>query len=297
MYAHWNVAAGHPDAVLQRRIVRRPAWVARMVPRRRVDPAEPHGVLDAYVRTSPSPQNAIDIFAGTWSSRVPLDVTSGSDILFDDFRIRWIREQTGPIDEWDVLELGPLEGGHTAMLAALGASVTAIEANARAYLKCLIVKELLELSGCHFLYGDFFPYLQDPPRQFDLVVASGVLYHAVDPPRLLELIAGVTSRLGLWTHYYDDEVIAGNERLARVFAGEPPETRSFHGQSLTLHRRKYLEALQWGGFCGGPETYARWLDRASLLAALEAVGFADVRIGNEDRQHPNGPGILLYASK
>ena len=79
-----------------------------------------------------------------------------------------------------VLELGPLEGGHAYMLEKAGVgSVLSIEANTRAFLKCLISKEIFGLNKCHFLLGDFTEYLNklDEHIRFDLVFASGVLYH------------------------------------------------------------------------------------------------------------------------
>lgn len=85
-----------------------------------------------------------------------------------------------------VLELGPLEAGHTYMLEKMGArSIVAVEANSRAYLKCLIVKELFELKRAKFLLGDFVAYLKNNTRHFDLCLASGVLYHMQNPAELL----------------------------------------------------------------------------------------------------------------
>ena len=53
-----------------------------------------------------------------------------------------------------MLELGPLEGAHTYMLDRAGASeVVAIEGNTRAFLKCLITKELLSMPSARFLVG------------------------------------------------------------------------------------------------------------------------------------------------
>ena len=63
--------------------------------------------------------------------------------------------EIGGVTEKTILELGPLEGGHSYMLDRAGAAqVVAIEGNARAYLKCLIVKELLGLPRVQFLCGD-----------------------------------------------------------------------------------------------------------------------------------------------
>jgi len=149
-------------------------------------------ILSAYVTARPSPQNAIDLFPGEWSSTFPAplqDLQAGQTPLFDDPRIEWALDHFGDISGYRVLELGPLEGGHTYRLTKAGASVVAIEAQTRAYLKCLVAKELLGYSDATFLLGDFMSYMRDEPEQFDLCVASGVLYHMRTPVETLELIS------------------------------------------------------------------------------------------------------------
>ena len=80
-----------------------------------------------------------------------------------------------------ILELGPLEGGHTYQFERLGAAeLIAIEANVEAYLKCLIVKELVGLRRSRFLLGDFIEYLKLDTTRYDLVFCCGVLYHMRD---------------------------------------------------------------------------------------------------------------------
>ena len=65
--------------------------------------------------------------------------------------------------------------------------MTAIEANTRAYLKCLIAKELLDMSRLGFLLGDFMEYLRGDPDHVDVCFASGVLYHVPNPVETLAL--------------------------------------------------------------------------------------------------------------
>ena len=100
-------------------------------------------ILDAYAVTPPSAQNALDIFQGEWTSRFPAScgLTAGEIPSFEDMRVLWAIQESGGVEGQSVLELGPLEGGHSFMLQEYGkaASITAIEANTRAYLKCLIV--------------------------------------------------------------------------------------------------------------------------------------------------------------
>lgn len=74
----------------------------------------------------------------------------------------------GSLDAMTILELGPLEGAHTYQLARLGAKhILAIEANSEAYLKCLVVKEILQIPRCRFLLGDCLIFLQAHHDPFD----------------------------------------------------------------------------------------------------------------------------------
>ena len=142
--------------------------------------ANTESIMDSYVANSPTPQNAVDLFKGEWSSKLPDDirVESGTAELFSDARILQMLDRLGGIEGLSVLELGPLEAAHTTMLDRAGAaSVTAVEANTRAYMKCLIVKELLGLKVSKFLLGDLNAYMEETTERFDLCVASGVLYH------------------------------------------------------------------------------------------------------------------------
>lgn len=114
-------------------------------------------ILDSYVKNAPSDQNAIDIFPGEWASMFPPPfntLKAGGIPLFQDSRVAWAFERLGGVVGQNVLELGPLEGGHSYMLELAGAaSVIAIEANTRAYLKCLVVKEIFNLCEPGFCAG------------------------------------------------------------------------------------------------------------------------------------------------
>jgi SAM-dependent methyltransferase len=252
-----------------------------------------------YVSHAPSPQATIDLFAGDWSSAFPesLGVVAGTSTLFDDARITWVIDQLGDIDGWRVLELGPLEGGHTSMLHSAGASVTAVEANPRAFLRCLITKELLHLDSCRFLLGDFVAYLDESPDQrFDLVLASGVVYHSTDPVALLTKLAGRADRIAIWTHYFDASVLEAMPDQIRHFDPDVEE-QQLDGRTLRLHRRDYFESVEWSGFCGGPAPYALWLEKDDLLAVLRHLGYESIEVGMDSPEHPHGPHILLLASR
>ncbi len=188
------------------------------------------------------------------------------------------------------------------MLDRAGARVTAVESNSHAYLKCLVTKEATG-SGARFLYGDFLMYLEEARRRgerFDLVIASGVLYHMEKPLELLELLGDVSSRLFLWTHYFepDESKWAPNikERRSDKWSAEPTVLVSRRLHARAWHQR-YLEALEWAGFSGGPADGSQWLHRQDLLSGLEVLGFDSVQINHEQTDHPNGPAFSLLAVK
>jgi Methyltransferase domain len=256
-------------------------------------------ILDAYVRSAPSAQNAVDIFKGEWASQFPAALTvpvqAGGIPLFEDGRIIDAIQQFGGIEGMRVLELGPLEGAHSYMMELYGAaSVTAVESNTRAYLKCLIAKEILNLKRVQFLCGDFVEYLKATGEHFDLILANGVLYHMRNPVELLSLLAQHTNRLNMWTHYYDDRIKSDIHLRHKFTSSAPAEVDGF---SHTLFRQEYQVSLDHPGFCGGSEDYSNWLSRADMLNCLSSFGFKDIRIGFEEPNHPHGPCFAISAMK
>lgn len=251
--------------------------------------------LDQYVDHAPSEQSALAIFEGEWASLIPGYQSGGWAALFQDDRIEWLGNQCNGFAGKKILELGPLEGGHTYMLWKAGAeSIVSIESNKKAYLKCLLTKELL---GYHakFLLGDFTKYLQTTDDRFDFLLASGVLYHMTDPINVLQNMARVSSSIGIWTHYFDAQVIKANPALERKFDFEP-KLVTWHGRAIPTYQQHYLEALAWGGFCGGSVPVSCWLEKHDLIGVLQQLGYS-VTLGADTPDHPNGPAILLYAAK
>lgn len=254
-------------------------------------------VLDGYVTASPGPQNALDIFKGQWTSRLPGEwssLTAGSIPVFDDPRMSWGIEQVGGVHGKAVLELGPLEGGHSYMLENAGArSVLAIEGNSSAFLRCLVVKEILGLKRVHFLCGDFRKFLSEDEQPFDVIFASGVLYHMTDPVQLLIDISRRTRQVFLWTHYFEPSLITQTQ--ARKFG--PVQYLQRDDFSYETHTYSYESALDWAGFCGGSASTAAWLTRDSILGALRHLGFSEITIGFDHQDHPNGPALAVVARR
>lgn len=254
---------------------------------------------DYYVMKTPNPQNAVDIFKGEWASQFPAEagsIDAGAIPLFEDERIHWFVESIGGVRGQSVLELGPLEGGHSYMLERAGAaSIVAIEANSRAYLKCLVTKEIVQLNQTRFLCGDFMEYLQDDScPHYDICLASGVLYHLLNPVELIRLLAQrQTKHVLLWTHYYDGEYVR-KKGLRRRFPSS--HSSDCGGFAHTLHRQEYGIGTRLLGFCGGGAAYSHWITRDNLIGCLQHFGYKNVRINFDHHDHPNGPAIAIAAS-
>jgi SAM-dependent methyltransferase len=255
-------------------------------------------VTEEYEAGAPSAQRSLDLFAGEWASRLPSSapgLTAGHIPLFEDARVRWAIERLGGVQDASVLELGPLEGGHTWMLEQQGAaSITAIEANRRAFLKCLVLKEVVGTSRARFLLGDFLSFLREAPdARFDVGVASGVLYHMPEPVELLARLARACDRLFLWTHYYDRDLVRRQPAVAARFRSA--ETRIVEGFSHTVYPHWYQAARFTPGFCGSGETHPRWMTREDIAGALRHCGHQRVEIGLEEPEHPHGPALGLVS--
>lgn len=251
-------------------------------------------ILESYVKEPPAHENAFRLFAGEWSSDVP-GYGGGHAQLFDDHRIKWIAEQCGGFQGKHVLELGPLEGGHTSMVAKAGAaSITAIEANSRAFVKCLIVQNALGFEA-KFMLGDFTSYLENCPTKYDLIIASGILYHMENPVALVQNATKIACAIGIWTHYYDSEVVNGRDDLQKKFE-KIPRFEKVGACQVELYKQSYLDALQWKGFCGGSAPTSYWMTKESLLGLFGELGFSVV-VGADNKFHRNGPAMTLFARK
>ena len=257
-------------------------------------------ILDAYVLKEPNNQNVLDIFKGEWSSRLPdnfaLVTQPGTARLFEDPRVEWAEQIFGNFTNWKILELGPLEGGHSYMFQSKNANkIISIEANTRAFLKCLCIKEILNLDRVEFKLGDFMSFLENESSKYDMVFASGVLYHMEEPIRLLKLLSNVSDRIFIWTQYYEQGVILNRKELKHKFT--PISSFEYDGVSYKYSTQSYKDALAWSGFCGGPKVVSKWLTRDSIIKALKQFGFTDMQINFEDLNHPNGPAFAICAKK
>lgn len=248
------------------------------------------------VAETPSAQAAVAMM-GLWHSAFPAGSgidSGGYARLFEDARVTWAVEKLGGIKGAEILELGPLEGGHTHMLDRAGAkSVTAIEGLKSGYLKCLVAKEVLGIGSARFLLGNFVPWLEREPRKFDLIWASGVLYHSNEPLKLLQLIAAHTDQAFIWTHFYDDDFAP-----ARPFPTPIVAVRNVpFADKIVPHFDRAYGVTTQKNFCGGVYSGCAWLRRGDILYVLSKLGFSSIDIAFEDRANVHGPSFAILARK
>jgi len=255
--------------------------------------------LAEFLTIPPADQNAFDLFPKAWSTSFEGVETSGSFTGCDDARLKWLFQRTD-LSKRLVLELGPLEAAHTYMLEQVGANVLAVESNKGAFLRCLIAKNYLGLSA-KFLLGDF-EKMDLSDKTFDLVLASGVLYHMKDPVALLDSISKASDKLFIWTHYFEPDLSKWNPVLAPQLKDgkwnyKAPDIQSFRGMDVRLVKQHYGEALGWSGFCGGSDIFSNWIYREDLLKLLGLLGYTKIEISFDDIHHRNGPAFCLFCEK
>jgi len=182
------------------------------------------------------------------------------------------------------------------MLQMRGArNVVAVEANKRAFLKCLCVKEILNLNKVTFKLGDFLPFMRNNSSKFDMIFASGVLYHLEEPIELVKSASKLSDRIFIWTHYYDKNILSKNKNLSHKF--KRVSSFKYDGVLYEYSTQSYKKALDWVGFCGGSKPVSKWLTKESVIKALRQYGFNDIQISFEHPDHPNGPAFALCAKK
>lgn len=260
--------------------------------------ATAEGCFEQYDCRPTSHQNAIDLIPG-WTCSFPpeMQLQAGHLALYADPRIAWAIDRFGSLADQTILEIGPLEGMHTFMLNRQSPRrIDAVEANRLCYLRCLVTDQILKLDRANFLLGDAMEWLQQGHERYDLIVASGVLYHMGDPVRLLELMAASGDAMFLWTHYYRPESMPEDDPRHRPFTGNQMVNR-FRGVNLRLYERGYGAASRSSSFCGGPRDRHYWMHRDDILTLLDLLGFSSVEIDGEDESHPGGPCFSVFARR
>jgi hypothetical protein len=186
-----------------------------------------------------------------------------------------------------ILEIGPFEGGNTKQLFDLGAKeITAIEANEEFYLKTLLVKEAFSLDSLKLVIGDCNILLDDKDRfddkSFDLLYASGVLYHMTNPVETIRLFSRLSDTIYVNSHIASDEVPSG----------EWLEIKDKDNNSYRCRRNTYETKEHWGGV----DRSAVWLDRESMFAAFQNMGY-EINILEDSVNNIRGNYVAFIASR
>jgi len=251
-----------------------------------------------YCTEFPTKQTIIDIFSGLWKSSFPEDsgIKAGTAPNFEDARVVWAQDIIGGFTGKSVLELGPYEAYNTWQLSEYGASpLIAIEGNNINYLKCLLVKEVLDVK-VNLLHGDILEYLEHTDATVDICWASGVLYHQTNPLRLLDGIGKVCRTVFFWTHFYDD-VIEQNLDSYPHFKSQHVESITHNGFTAQHYARSYRMNAIPTYFSGGSEPYANWIRKEDIFEYLNKLGFKNIKVRGINMEHKAGPSISFMASK
>jgi hypothetical protein len=125
-------------------------------------------------------------------------------------------------------------------------------------------------------------------------VASGVLYHQAEPLQLLRALAERANMVFLWSHYYQEGLDC--ERIkSREFTRVPGVC--LQGFQCDLFRLQYGSYLRDGRYRGVVDSYAHWMKRDDVLAALRHFGLTEIDIPFEDTLHPFGAHFTVLARR
>lgn len=256
-------------------------------------------ILDQYIRLAPKNQYLVDLFKDEWSSKLPVsngeDIIAGTADLFHDSRMTMLNSKC-EVSGKKILELGPLEAGHTYMLHQMGAhSITCVESNTRAFLKCLIVKELYSLKNASFQLGDALEFMKQTDSRFDICVASGILYHSTNPAEFIECCSKISDKVFVWTHYYDGTLVGNYPALEGKFSREV--NIDYDGGTCVAHQFEYLQSLEWSGFCGGSSPHSLWIEKNTIFDLFKKNGLKNIYVFFDDHSHPFGPNICFIAER
>ena len=194
----------------------------------------------------------------------------------DDIRTQLVVDACGgSLDGRTVVDLGCLEGGFTLAFAQGGATrALGIEARELSVQRCELARTLLGVENAEFVVADIKDELvrHDP---FDVVFATGILYHVADPAGFLctmrsacghvALVDTHIARLDEVTHDCSPVVSRdshGSTYRGRMFPEYPPDVSD-----------DAKEAMAWAAYS---DADAFWPLEDDLVQMMHDAGFARV---------------------
>jgi SAM-dependent methyltransferase len=234
---------------------------------------------------------------GPWVTRFEIDgqAFGGEYDASADTRLSLFKQAAGPLSGKRILELGPLEGGHTLELARTGARVVAIEGRESNYNRCLFIKAVYGLTDVEFVLGDVRS-LGPAHGQFDVIFNVGVLYHLDEPWKLLQALGGLAPRMFLWTHCSSPE----DARASIEVAGVTMHGRVFREGMVRRRLSRFLPGRWWlrpqlKDPLSGLQSDSFWPASESLEAMLKATGWGLVQWLSYDPDAVPGPAASIWA--
>lgn len=168
-----------------------------------------------------------------------------------------------------IVDLACLEGGYTVEFVRLGMIATGVEVRESNFRNCFYVKDRVNLPNLTFVRDDVMNIGRYPA--FDVIFATGILYHLDLPRRFLAHAAGVCGKaMFLQTHYATRGPSPGNEnfRLSELTENEGLPGRWFHEHEGPTNEE--LEKLNWASWAN---QRSFWICKENLLAEIRNAGF------------------------
>lgn len=177
-----------------------------------------------------------------------------------------------------IIDLGCLEGGYTATFARMGAEkAVGIEARNLNFERCMLVKRCLKLDNLTFYKEDVKNITTEQFGKFDIVFASGILYHLDDPFTFLKNVYDLTLDFALIdTHVAHKDFYAhscSKKLIQRTFNGNTYTGRVAFEYPEEKGRSGEIENLLWAAY-SNPTSF--WLTEESLVQMLKDIGFEHV---------------------
>lgn len=174
-----------------------------------------------------------------------------------------------PLEGLRVLDLASLEGQYSIEPALLGATVVGIEGREDNLVKCRFAAEALGLDRCQFVQDDVRNLSAEKYGEFDVVIASGIVYH-LDDPAVFEFVASIAE-------VCIDLAIVDTHVAARPEVAFQWRGKTYHGRYYKEHApdatAQEKDADRWASI---DNVRSVWLTKPSLLNLLTDVGFSTV---------------------
>lgn len=172
----------------------------------------------------------------------------------------------GGFENLRIADLGSLEGGYAVEFARRGARVLALELRDRNLAKSVFAKDVLKLDTLDFVKDDVRNFTVEKYGTFDVVLASGILYH-LDVPDVFSFVENVaqacTGMAIIDTHIG----IEADESV--VYKG-----KTYSGWRFTEYSNEptpdEVEQKNWMSV-GNVKSF--WLTRVSLFNLMHEAGF------------------------